>query len=121
MTQRDDSVSLRQMLDHGREAIRMVERRSRDELGTDRMFALALIQLVQIVGEAAQRVSALCRDRHPQVPWSQIIGLRNRLIHGYDSVDYDILWRIVTLDLPALVTSLQTVVDDTGPSFGVQK
>ena len=115
MTQHDDSVNLRQMLDHGREAIRMVEKSSREKLDTDRMLALALIQLVQIVGEAAQRVSPLCRDRHPQVPWSQIIGLRNRLIHGYDSVDYDVLWRIVTLDLPALVTSLQTVVDDTSP------
>lgn len=115
MTQHDDSVSLQQMLDHSREAMRMIERRSRDELDTDRMLALALIQLIQIVGEAARRVSVPYQDQHSQIQWSSIIGLRNRLIHGYDSVDYDVLWRIVTLDLPALVTSLQTAVDDTGP------
>lgn len=60
------------------------------------------------MGEAAGRVSKEERSRHPDIPWAQIVGLRNRLIHGYDSVDMDILWAITTKDLPTLIAALQS-------------
>jgi uncharacterized protein with HEPN domain len=68
---------------------------------------LALARLLEIVGEAAGRVSDETRALHSEIPWPQIIGLRNRLIHGYDAVDYDILWQIITDDLPALLAILE--------------
>jgi len=52
------------------------------------------------------------RDRYPDIPWSEIVGLRNRLIHGYDEVDFDILWQIVTDDLPPLVTALEKILSE---------
>jgi len=61
---------------------------------------------LEIMGEAAARVSPGARDEHPAVPWSEIVGLRNRLIHGYDSVDMDVVWSIIESDLPALVRAL---------------
>jgi len=75
----------------------MVSRRSRADLDGDRQLNLALVRLVEIIGEAAKRVGPARREAHPQIPWTQIIGTRDRLIHGYDRVNFDILWRI---DLP---------------------
>ena len=106
-----DRVRLLHMLEHAKEAIRLVEGRSRAELDTERVLSLALVRLLEIVGEAAAKVSGEARARYPAVPWPEIVGLRNRLIHGYDSVDFDILWRIIESDLPALVNELSADAD----------
>jgi len=63
-----------------------------------------------IDGEAASRVPARERAKYPGIPWAQIVGLRNRLIHGYDNVDFDILWHIVTQDLPPLIVQLEKML-----------
>lgn len=76
------------------------------------MLSLALVQLCQILGEAASRVSASCRQRHPNIPWSQMVALRNRLIHGYDTIDLDIFWQILTGDLPPLVAALEILLSE---------
>jgi uncharacterized protein with HEPN domain len=110
MPSRNDEARLRHMLDYSREAILLAEKRGRADLDTDRMLQLSLVRLVEIVGEAASRISASTRERHPQLPWPQIAGMRNRLIHGYDFVDYDILWQTVGEDLPALVAALEPLV-----------
>ena len=112
MTRHDDSVRLRHMLEHVREAIRLAEEKTRDDLDSDRVLELALTRLVEIVGEAAARVSKPTQERYSDIPWPEIIGLRNRLVHGYDAVDLDILWTIVQDDLPPLVDSLENIVDE---------
>ena len=114
MTQHDDNVSLRQMLDHAREATEFISGRARANLDRDRVLELALTRLVEIVGEAARRVSPERRAKHPEVPWTQIIASRNRLIHGYDTINLDILWQIVASDFPELVRSLETIVPAAG-------
>ena len=110
MSRKNDTVRLRHMLDHAREAVEMARGRSRSELETDRALNLALVRLLEIVGEAAARVSQETRSRHPKIPWQQIVGLRNRLIHGYDEVDLDILWNIVSADLQPLIDALERMV-----------
>ena len=110
MLNQRDRVRLDHMLEHAREAITLTRGKTRADLDNDRVLSLALVRLLEIVGEAAGRVSEDVYARHPDIPWSQIIGLRNRLIHGYDAVDYDILWQIIIDDLPALVTMLETVL-----------
>ena len=109
MSAHDDEVSLRHMLDHAREAVTLLQGRSRTDLDADRLLTLALVQLSQIIGEAARRVSARRRKRHPEIPWPQIIAFRNRLIHGYDTIDFDILWQILTVNLPALIAQLENI------------
>src|SRR5687767_10858191 len=96
MSHHDDSVSLRQMLDHVREAVVMVQPYTRSDLDS--------------IGEAANRVSKAERKRHAEIPWEQIIGLRNRLVHGYDSINFDILWQVLTVDLPVLIVILERIV-----------
>lgn len=77
----------------------------------NRVMQLALTQLVEIVGEAANRISQTTQQRHPEIPWVQIIGMRNRLIHGYDVIDLDVLWDTITDDLPPLITALEELTD----------
>jgi uncharacterized protein with HEPN domain len=99
------------MLDHAQEAVVLAQGRCRADLDRDRLLELALVRLLEIVGEAASRVSDEDCERHPEIPWPQIVSLRNRLIHGYDAVDLDILWQIVEQDLPPLITALETILD----------
>ncbi len=95
------------MLAHAREAVQLLQNRKRPDLDQDRLLNLALVRLLEIIGEAANRVPEEERARLPEVPWPQIVSLRNRLIHGYDEVDFDILWQILTHDLPQLVKALE--------------
>ena len=106
MSLRDPLIALRQMRDHAREAMNLVAGKGRADLDASRILSLAIVRLLEIVGEAAARVPADVRQAHPKIPWSQIIGMRNRLIHGYDQVDLDVVWAVVTSDLPALVAEL---------------
>ncbi len=110
MSLREGQVRLRHMLDHSREAVALIAERKRADLDSDRQLNLALVRLLEIVGEAASRTTEDERRQCPAVPWAQIVGLRNRLIHGYDAVDFDVLWQIVSYDLPKLVAELEPVL-----------
>lgn len=112
MTRHDDRARLADMLDHAREALEMAAGRERADLDGDRQFRYALTHLVEIVGEAAAHVSDASRRRHTQIPWTGIVGVRNRLVHGYSDVDLDVLWRIVQDDLPALIPQLENALKE---------
>ncbi len=116
MSRRDDRASLRHMMDHAAEAVEMSVGRTRHELDKDRTLNLALVRLMEIVGEAAARVSQETRKSHPMIPWLNIVALRNRLIHGYDEVDFDVLWQILHGDMPKLIVELRRILDTKGPT-----
>ncbi len=107
MSRHDDLIPLSHMLDHALEAVVMCQGVSRADLDVDRKLNLALVRLIEIIGEAANRVSKPGQASRPQLPWSKIIGMRNRLTHGYDSIDFDVLWDTVQLDLPVLIALLR--------------
>lgn len=107
MTQHDDNVSLRHMLDHAREAVDIAHSRTRGDLDSDRMLYHALTRLVEIVGEAASRVSLQRRDQHPEITWPLIRGTHEHVSHGYDRVDPDTLWAVIQNDLPDLIVLLE--------------
>jgi uncharacterized protein with HEPN domain len=98
------------MLDHALEAVAMVEGKTRADLDKDRQLNLALVRLLEIIGEAATRIPKEDQAHYPDISWSEIVSLRNRLIHGYDTVDFDILWQIMNQDLPGLVKALRKAV-----------
>jgi uncharacterized protein with HEPN domain len=108
--QHDDALSMRQMLDYADEILQLTHSRSRNDLDNNRLLSLALTRLLEILGEAASRVSSTTRESHAPIPWSSIIALRNRLIHGYDQVDHDILWSIIQSDLPTLTAQLRAAL-----------
>ena len=107
MSQRDDETRLRDMLDYSQRAIEAIRDRSRADLDRDVVLSAALERFVEIVGEAAVRVSEQRQALMPDVPWRQIIGMRNRLIHGYGAVDRDVLWDVVHNDVAELIANLR--------------
>lgn len=111
MSKRDPETALLQMLDHAREVRDKVGGRARQALDEDRNFELAVVRLLEVVGEAATRVPDTVQDRHPEVPWAEVVAMRNRLIHAYDAVDPDIVWRIATEDIPELVEDLESILE----------
>lgn len=75
----------------------------------------AVIRNIEIVGEAAGRVSAGFTARHPEIPWREIVGMRHRLIHGYLKLNLDTVWEVIERDLPALERSLRALVEPPAP------
>ena len=114
MTQHNDMIRLQHMLDHAKEAIELIAGKDKAELQRDRVLELALIRLIEIVGEACAKVSSSTQLKYPSIPWPQIIGMRHRLIHGYDSVDLDVLWDTIEVDLPPLVDVLDKIIGQNG-------
>jgi uncharacterized protein with HEPN domain len=108
-----DIVRLQHMVDAANEALSFVADKSKTELEADRALALALVKSIEIVGEAASKVSRELRSRPPEIPWADIIGMRNRLIHSYFDVNLDIVWQTVTLELPPVVMEIQKLLAAT--------
>lgn len=110
MSRHNDQISLRQMLTYAQQACAMVHGRERPDLDSDLMLQLALTRLIEIIGEAATRISKPTRDQYHQIPWAHIVGMRNRLVHGYDTVDLNLLWNTVAFDLPPLIAALEEIL-----------
>ena len=110
MSRRDVTVALHQMRDYSQKAITLSRGRKRSDLDEDLTFNLALTRLIEIIGEAANRVPEEFQEGHPEIQWVEIIGMRNRLIHGYDEVDFDFLWNVVRNDLPKLIKQLNKIL-----------
>ncbi|MCI0476393.1 MAG: DUF86 domain-containing protein [Anaerolineales bacterium] len=114
MSKHESSIRYRHMLDTARKASELMRGKTRADLDDEGIETLALVRLLEVVGEAANRIPDDEQSRHPEIPWTQIVGLRNRLIHGYDSIDLDILWQVVSEDLPPLIQSLEKIVAGIG-------
>ncbi|KKL72005.1 hypothetical protein LCGC14_2089280 [marine sediment metagenome] len=97
------------MIDAAKEALSFASGKSRTDLESNRMLVLALVKDIEIIGEAASRISEEFKASYPQIPWQEIIGMRNRLIHVYFDVDLDVLWSTVTKNLPQLVVELDNL------------
>ena len=110
MSKHNPDIALRQILAHAREAVAIAQGKTRADLDQDRLLNLALTRLVEIIGEAANRLPEEVQAQYPELPWLQMIGARNRLIHGYDSVDFDIMWVIVSHDLPVLIKQMESIL-----------
>jgi uncharacterized protein with HEPN domain len=105
-----DGVRVRHILDAARQATAFVQGRSRRDLDTDQMLSLALVRLLEVIGEAARGISVPFREAHPEVAWNKMAGMRDRLIHGYFDVNLDIVWETVTQDMPELIAQVEEIV-----------
>ena len=107
---KSDRVRLLHMLDAAREAVGFAAGRSRGDLDSDRMLNLAMVRLIEIIGEAAARVSPETQAKHAEIRWPGIIGMRHRIAHGYDEINFDIVWEVATVDLPPLIARLEQIL-----------
>jgi uncharacterized protein with HEPN domain len=107
----EDTVLLRDMLDHARKAVAATGGKTRADLGKDLILSAALERFIEVIGEAASKLSDETRGELTSVPWHEIIGMRNRLVHGYASVDQDVVWAVAHKDLPRLVADLEAALE----------
>ncbi len=104
------------MLSYARDAVAFVEGKSLETLNDDRILARALTYTVGIIGEAASNITREFQDANPQIPWPQVIAMRNRLFHGYGDIKYERLWVTVTSAIPGLIAELEKLIPPQGKS-----
>ena len=107
-----DRIRFKHMLDSATAILDFIDGKTRKHLNNDRMFSNAVIRELEILGEAANHISKTTQKSFPELPWKQLIAMRNTLIHAYFEVDYDIIWETVNNDLPPLYLQLQMIVSD---------
>ena len=102
--------ALNDILEAARKAIEFVDEMDSAILADDDKTEFAVIRALEIVGEAARRIPAPFREQHPDIPWSEMAGMRDKLIHDYFGVDLDVVLKTVREDLPPLITAIQALV-----------
>lgn len=107
---RDDASLLLDMLDAARDAVAFADELSYAEFREDRRDQLAILKSVEIVGEAASRVSMETREALPAIPWTEIVGMRHRLVHAYFDIDLRLVWDTIHDHLPPLIVQLEPLV-----------
>lgn len=114
-----DRERLAHMLKAASDAVAIAAGRSRHELDRDIMLQHALVHCVEVIGEAAARVTEAGRARAPDLPWPKIVGMRHILVHAYYKIDYDAVWRVVIEDIPAMTSVLEKALVGWSDASGV--
>ena len=112
MTKIDDLTRLRHMRDATAEILTFLKGQTKTDLDENRMLQLAVIKDLEIIGEAANNISVDTKTAYPDIPWRQMIGMRNRLVHAYFGVNVAVVWQTVQENLPTLLTDLEKVLND---------
>ena len=105
-----DLIRIRHMLAAAKEAMEFAAGKTRMDLEKDRLHMLAIIKSIEIIGEAAAKVTETFKTENSNIPWNDIINMRNRLIHAYFDVNLDIVWQTVKTDLPDLIKALAEII-----------
>ncbi len=107
---RRDDAWLLDMLLAARDAVDFARGRTRDNLNSDRQLVLSLVKSIEIIGEAAARISQETRENHPDIPWPKIIAMRNHLVHAYFEINLNRVWEVVQNDIPDLISLIVPLV-----------
>jgi uncharacterized protein with HEPN domain len=107
---RRDEAYLLDIVLAARKALQFVQGVSREQFEQNELIQNAVLRPLEVIGEAAGRVAEATRSKHPEIPWEQMVGLRNRLIHEYFRVDYGTVWDTIHNDLPSLIRQLEPLI-----------
>jgi uncharacterized protein with HEPN domain len=105
-----DKIRLQHMLDAAMEAVEFAAGKSRKDLDSDRKLTLAIIKSIEIIGEAASKVTETRRAENDNIPWKDVVSMRNRLTHGYFDVNLDVVWETIQTDIPDLIKTLDKII-----------
>ena len=106
----EDRIRILHMIEAAETARDFVAARTRNDLDSDRMLVFALVRAIEVVGEAASKVTGETRAAAADIPWSLVVSMRNRSIHAYFEVDHDVVWKTATEELPELLPKLRGLV-----------
>ncbi len=112
MTAIDDLTRIRHMRDAGKEILDFAAGSTQASLAANRMLQLAIVKDLEIIGEVANNVSPECQSQYPYIPWRAMVGMRNRLVHAYFGIDFEVIWQTIQQDLPPLIQSLERVLQE---------
>ncbi|MCU0661512.1 MAG: DUF86 domain-containing protein [Myxococcota bacterium] len=105
-----DPALLWDMLDAALAIADFVAHKTLDDYRGDRMLRGAVERHLEIIGEAANRVSDIFREAHPAIPWRAIIGQRNVIVHGYAEIEHDLVWRVAAEKIPELIDEISVLI-----------
>ena len=118
MSKHDPKVTLLQIAEYARRAGELCAGKTLGELKADWRQAFAFERVMEVLGEAVKRLPAELRQRYPQVAWRLVAGMRDKISHGYDAVDYQTLWETVQRDVPVLLTTVEQMLRDLETTSG---
>jgi len=107
---------IRDMLESAQKALQFVKGMEFEEFIEDEKTVYAVIRAIEIIGEAVKKIPADLRDTYPAIPWREIVGTRDKLIHEYFGVNTSVVWQTVQEDLPTLVIQLKNILNNFGDS-----
>ncbi len=105
----EDRVRLLHMIEAAESVVQFVSGRERSDLDQDKMLLFAVIRAIEVIGEAASRITEETRAAHGTIPWKAIIGMRNRLIHAYFDINTRTVWETATVEIPAILPQLRAI------------
>ncbi len=108
----DDRVRVAHMVDAAKSIAQFIAGRQRSDLDEDQMLLFAVVRAIEVLGEAASRMSEEARSQSPHIRWRSIISMRNRLVHEYFDIDPEIVWKTATAEIPLLLPSLQALAEE---------
>lgn len=106
----EDKIRLLHMIEATEEVLSFIKDTGKEEFAKNRMLILSVIKDIEIIGEAASKISEKVKIEYPEIPWKDIIGMRNRLIHGYFDVDINLVWNTANKNLPQLLSLLKNTL-----------
>jgi uncharacterized protein with HEPN domain len=112
MSERQIQDSLQDMLEAARRILLYIESINFEQFRRDYKTQDAVLRNLEVLGEAAKNISADFRDKHPDLPWTDMARTRDRLIHHYFGVNLDVVWGIAELELPDVVTKLEEIIEE---------
>jgi uncharacterized protein with HEPN domain len=116
MPHRRDRVFIAQMVEAADAALEFTDGHTAVSFAGDRLVGYAVVRAIQLVGQAARGVSGELQTAHPEIPWREMIGMRNVVVHDYADVDLALVWKTVRDDLPGLVERLNAILEEGGAS-----
>ncbi|HSY44171.1 MAG TPA: HepT-like ribonuclease domain-containing protein [Candidatus Acidoferrum sp.] len=116
MSAHDTDVTLRQIVEVCDKAVELRNVTTWEEFRNDWRQQMLAERLVEVLGEAVKRLPDDLRQRHPQLPWQKIASTRNYIAHGYDSVDYEVIWGVLEVEAGKLKTSVLAILAQEFPS-----
>ncbi len=108
--EKSDFIRIKHMLEAARTCLHFSTDKERIDFEADQMLLFAVIRSLEIFGEAASRISNEFQNAHPYIPWRAIIGMRNRLIHAYFDIDYDVVWEAINNEIPKIIPELEKII-----------
>lgn len=100
------------ILDYAKTSLEFIENTSYEEFSSDKKIVFATVRALEVIGESSNRISNDLKEKYSQLPWIEMRGLRNRIIHNYDDIDYVIIWNVLKNEIPKLIAQIELIINE---------